>query len=427
MKENFEKLGFMPSDILLPKKEDMTKWSVVACDQYTSQPEYWENAKKYVSSSPSSLHLILPESELKSDDVTSKIDAINSEMDSYISKGLFKEINNSFILVERKLRNGNTRTGLVGMVDLECYDYNKGASSLIRATEGTVLERIPPRVKVRENASLELPHVMLLIDDPKMSVIEPLKEKNLEKVYDFDLMCDSGHIKGYKVDGENSESVSKALEKLSEPKDFNKKYGVENKPVLLFAVGDGNHSLATAKTCYENLKKKIGDKALTSKARYALVELVNIHDKSLNFEPIHRIVFSVDTDKIIKDFLKFYPKASLNASLNGGEGQKIDFVTAKSRGTLTVKDAPSGLAVGTLQKFIDSYLKENGGSVDYIHGKDVCEKLAKEYGNIGFILPPMGKSELFKTVITDGVLPRKTFSMGEACDKRFYLEAREIK
>lgn len=425
MNNNFSKLGFLPTDILLPQVKDMKKWSVVACDQYTSQPEYWENADSFVGDAPSALRLILPESELKSDGVEKKIEKINATMDTYLKNGVFKNIENSFILVERKLRNGSVRTGLVGAVDLEDYDYNKGASSLIRATEGTVLERIPPRVRVREGASLELPHVMLLIDDPDCTVIEKAAatKKESDKVYDFDMMADSGHIKGYRISGEDADNIADALTSLAEPESFNRKYSVSGKPVLLYAVGDGNHSLATAKTCWENIKKTLKDKTAYHPARYALVELVNIHDKSLQFEPIHRAVFSVDPEKIIEALLKFYP----NAKLGEGNGQRIEFVSAKNNGVITVENPESGLAVGTLQNFLNAYIKENGGSVDYIHGKDVVINLGKKENSIGFILPPMGKSELFRTVITDGVLPRKTFSMGEACDKRFYLEARKIK
>lgn len=425
MNDNFAKLGFLPTDILLPQVKNMTKWSVVACDQYTSQPEYWENAENLVGGEPSSLRLILPESELKSDGVERKIEKINTTMDTYLENGVFKSIEDSFILVERKLRNGSVRTGLVGAVDLEDYDYNKGASSLIRATEGTVLERIPPRVKVREGASLELPHVMLLIDDPDCTVIEKAasaKSKS-DKVYDFDMMADSGHIKGYKISGKDADNIANALTALADPESFNEKYSVSGKPVLLYAVGDGNHSLATAKTCWENIKKTLKDKNAYHPARYALVELVNIHDSSLQFEPIHRAVFSVDPEKIIDSLLKFYP----NAKLGDGNGQRIEFASAKNHGVITIENPESGLAVGTLQNFLDAYIKENGGSVDYIHGEDVVINLGKKENSIGFILPPMGKSELFRTVITDGVLPRKTFSMGEACDKRFYLEARKIK
>jgi len=424
LNEKFKNVGFLPADMLLPQGCDMEKWSVVACDQYTSEPEYWDGVDKLVDTAESTLHMILPETELKSENVQQRICAINKNMDNYLANDVFGEIDDSFVLVERTLKNGDVRTGLVGVVDLEDYDYHKGAGSLIRATEGTVLERIPPRVRVREGASLELPHVMLLIDDPQCTVIEPVaKEKEkFDTLYDFDLMCDSGHIKGYRVCGGALDGIAGALTSLSEPEPYNKKYGVKDKPVLLFAVGDGNHSLATAKECWEHVKKTLPAGA-QHPARYALVELVNIHDKSLNFEPIHRVVFGVDPDKLVNAFLKYYPSAKIGE----GDGQKIEYISETGSGFLTVEKPDSGLAVGTLQNFLDQYIKENGGNVDYIHGKHVVEHLGKKQGNIGFLLPAMGKSELFKTVITDGVLPRKTFSMGNACDKRFYLECRKIK
>ncbi|HEX2938813.1 MAG TPA: DUF1015 domain-containing protein, partial [Ruminiclostridium sp.] len=271
MNENFKETGFLPADILLPKKCDMEKWSVVACDQYTSEPEYWRGVEQLVGNAPSTLHMILPEAELNADDVAQRISAVNKNMDDYLSTGVFKTVEDSFILVERTLKNGDVRTGLVGVVDLEDYDYNKGAGSLIRATEGTVLERIPPRVRVREGANLELPHVMLLIDDPACTVIEPLtgNKSEFETLYDFNLMCGSGHVKGYKICKDALKGVSDALKALSDPETFNKKYSVENKPVLLFAVGDGNHSLATAKECWERTKKTLPAGENKHSARYA--------------------------------------------------------------------------------------------------------------------------------------------------------------
>lgn len=425
MNEQFKKVGFLPSDILIPHDCDMEKWSVVACDQYTSEPDYWKEVENIVGSDPSTFRLILPEACLKSDDVGNRIEKINKTMDNYLAGGVFDTISDSFVLVERTLANGKVRKGLVGVVDLENYDYNKGASSLIRATEGTVLERIPPRVRVREGAALELPHVMLLIDDAQCTVIEPVasKEERLEKLYDFKLMQGGGTIKGFKVSGNELSGVAKALTALANPDDFNKKYGVSDKPVLLFAVGDGNHSLATAKECWERIKKTLPEGITEHSARYALVELVNIHDASLDFEPIHRIAFGVEPEKLLKAFFEFYK----NAKNGEGSGHRIEYLYNGGHGVITVENPDCGLAVGTLQNFLDKYTKENGGSIDYIHGADVVKSLGSKPGNIGFLLPGMGKSELFKTVITDGVLPRKTFSMGNACDKRFYLESRKIK
>lgn len=416
---------FNKANILLPMNTEYMKWSVVACDQYTSQPEYWDEVKELTDGSPSAYHIIFPEAYLGADD-DARIKSINETMDYYLSRYLY-EIPETYIYVERTLANGKVRRGIVGAVDLEDYDFNKGSKSYIRATEGTVLERIPPRVKIRENAPLETPHVMLLIDDDKKQVIEPVAKqaKKLNLVYDFDLMMNSGHLKGMKVGGELADKLDNALAKLADEKSFNKKYGVKDKGVLLFAVGDGNHSLATAKTCWENIKKDLSAEEIENHpARFALVEIVNIHDESLEFEPIHRVVFGTNPEKLIEAFMKYY-KGKASKKNNGG--QCIEYMYKGKKGKLYVKYAPSNLPVGTLQQFLDDYAKQNGCKIDYIHGADVTAELAAKEGNVGFILPAMEKSDLFKTVILDGALPRKTFSMGEAQDKRFYLEAKKIK
>ncbi len=415
------KKTFSQGDILIPKASDLSKWSVVACDQYTSQPEYWDEVEAFVKDSPSTLRITLPEIYLEGDDVADRIESINSTMNSYLSNDIFREINGKYIYVERTQKNGVVRHGLMGVVDLEDYDYNKGSQTAIRATEGTVLERIPPRVRVRENASLELPHIMLLIDDGDKTVIEPLESEKsrFELAYDFTLMQDSGSIRGYIVDDAAAKRIDDAIAALSDADAFYNKYNVSrDKGVLTFAVGDGNHSLATAKECYTRIKNKIGDDALNHPARYALVELTNVHDASLVFEPIHRVVFDIDPKAMLDALSKYYEL--------GDEGQSFVYVAGSEKKTVYVKNAPTNLAVGTLQKFIDDYIAENGGRVDYIHGDDVVEELSRDPNNIGFLLPPMAKEELFPTVILDGALPRKTFSMGHAYDKRFYLEARKI-
>lgn len=414
---------FKKADILIPKDIDFKKWSVVACDQYTSEPEYWEAVEKEIGEAPSALKIVFPEIYLK-DEPEKRIEKINNTMNEYLSSDIFEELKSSVILTERTQRDGRTRVGLVGMVDLEEYSFTKGEGTPIRATEGTVLERIPPRVKIRENAVLELPHILLLIDDGEKTVIEPqVKNKaSLKKVYDFDLLMDSGHLTGYKI--ENTDEIFKSLEKLSDVDNFQKKYNTISKDVLLFAVGDGNHSLATAKTCWENLKPALSETEKENHpARFALVEVMNIHDDALEFEPIHRVVFGTEPEKMIEAFLKFYPESSRTD--NGG--QCIKYVYGDTEGELYVKNSGSNLAVGSLQNFIDCYIKENNAEVDYIHGEDVVRKLSKEVGNIGFLLSGMKKNELFPTIIKDGALPRKTFSMGEAQDKRFYLEAKKIK
>lgn len=415
---------FKRADILLPQGIDNSKFSVVACDQYTSEPDYWNAVKDYVGDSASALKMIFPEIYLKTADFEKTIENINESMKDYLQKDLFKEYKNSFIYLERTLKNGSVRKGVMGMVDLEEYNYEKGSQSAIRATEGTVLERIPPRVKIRENAPLELPHVMLLIDDGEKNIIEPLSEKKneLQKVYSFDMMMNSGKIEGYLLNAEESERLENMLAKLSDQDLFNAKYGVSDKAVLPFAVGDGNHSLATARKCYLNLKEKIGDKALSHPARYALVELVNLHDSSLEFEAIHRVVFGVDPQKMIDAFKEKYVISNSPAS----GAQKVTVVLRGECEDMYITNPHLNLAVGSLQEFIDEYLAKNGGEVDYIHGDDVVKSLSMKDQSVGFILESMEKDDLFKTVILDGALPRKTFSMGEACDKRFYLEARKI-
>lgn len=415
---------FKKADILLYNQEDMTNWSVVACDQYTSEPEYWDKVKEMTNGKPSTYHLVFPEIYLKDDNFDKRIENINENMKKYLLENNFNEHKNAYFYVERKLKNGSIRKGIMGMVDLTCYDYEKGSESLIRATEGTVLERIPPRVKIRENAPLELPHVMLLIDDEEKSIIEPL-EKNIgkfKKVYDFSLMQNSGSIKGYEIDDETANLLDEKISKLGDTEYFSKKYSVSGKSVLQFAVGDGNHSLATARKCFLNLKEKIGDEALKSPARYALVELVNLHDSSLEFEAIHRVVFGVDPACMLLKFAEYY-KLTDTFKKNS---QEVTVVVGDTIKTVYIDNSTRNLSVGSLQDFIDDYLSRNSGEVDYIHGEDVVKKLCKDKNSIGFILPCMDKNDLFKTVILDGALPRKTFSMGEASDKRFYLETRKI-
>lgn len=411
---------FCETEILIPQNVENEKWSVVACDQYTSEPEYWRAVEDYVGDAPSTLKITFPEIYLSEPE--GRIEKINRTMEKYIKENIFRPLPDSMIYVERSVGHGRVRRGIVGAIDLEDYDFKKGSSSLIRATEGTVLERIPPRVKIRENAPMELPHIMLLIDDPEKTVIEPIAEHPGKLLYDFDLMQNSGHLTGYQMDLGQQERVQNAIAALADPVRFEKKY--PGKPTLLFAVGDGNHSLATAKTCWENVKKTLTpEEQKNHPARFALAELVNLHDSSLEFEPIHRVVFGVDPEKLLKALKAYYPDTS--AADNGG--QHITCRYQKKTEELYIRNGKSSLPVGTLQVFLDEYLQKNGGRVDYVHGADVVERLSDEPGNVGFFLPAMQKSDLFKTVILDGALPRKTFSMGEAWEKRFYYEAKLIR
>lgn len=415
---------YKKADILLPNFNviDPYKWAVIACDQFTSEPEYWDKVKEIVGDSPSTLKITLPEVYL--DKSSQLIPHINSAMTNYLSS-ILKVEKDSAIYLERTQSNGTIRRGIVMAVDLECYDYHKGAKSLIRATEATVEERIPPRVAIRRNAEIELPHVMLLIDDPDKTVIEPLIDGCDGKiVYDTNLMLGGGHVLGKTLTDKNYQAVCNALDNLITPSEIEKRYGQKDLAPLLFAVGDGNHSLATAKTLYEEIKGQIGvEKAKTHPARYALVEIVNIHDTALQFEPIYRVMFNVEPTKVITE-LTAYAK-----NLNGSaDKQSIEIIYGENTQTLEIEKPNMQLTVATLQNFIDEYIKNNkGAEVDYIHGENSVKELSKKQNAIGFIFSGMGKSELFKTVMFDGALPRKTFSMGHAEDKRYYLECRKIR
>lgn len=399
--------------ILLPKNVDMTKWSCVACDQFTSEPEYWHKLEEFVGDSPSTLKLIYPEVYLKNSD-SKRVDAINSTMSAYYDKGLFEEVE-SLILVKRVLNNGEVRLGLMLAVDLEAYEYTPENKALIKATEKTVVERLPARINVRKNATLELPHVMLLVDDPDMSIIEPLysESEEYEILYDFKLNMDGGYIVGYKVP--NSETVLEKIYALLDDELIYSRYGVKDNKIL-FAVGDGNHSLATAKECWELTKKGLSeDEKANHAARYALCELVNLYDESLKFEPIHRIIFNANDDFIV------------NMALNlSGEG-RIKVVYSNEEYLINVPINPSE-AIRDIQDYIDAYIEEhNEVEQDYIHGDSNLSQIAARDNAIAIFMPTLSKEGLFKYCLSRGVLPRKSFSMGVAEDKRYYLEARKIK
>ncbi len=416
---------FRNADILLPKNTDMEKWAVVACDQYTSEPDYWNETLKNTDALPSTLNYILPEIYLENDDVKERISKIHDSMKKGIADNVFEEYKNAMIYIERTQNDGEVRAGIVGCIDLEAYDYRKGSKSPVRATEATVIERIPPRIAVRRGAELELPHIMILIDDEKKTVVEPLASvsSNLKKVYDFKLMQKGGSIKGWLLGEKEQEQVGKAISVLEDIDSFNNKYNMSETSPLVFAMGDGNHSLATAKEFYEELKKENPGKDMSNHpARYALVEIVNLHSPALKFEAIHRIVTDVDTQNLISEMTE---NLGLDEKSSECE-QSFEYVINGVRTSVGITKPSSKLTVGSLQQFLDGYIKENGGKIDYIHGTEVIDKLSMNKGSIGFILPDMAKSELFPTVICDGALPRKTFSMGHAWDKRYYVECRKI-
>ncbi|MBR1723568.1 MAG: DUF1015 domain-containing protein, partial [Ruminococcus sp.] len=358
-------------------------------------------------------------------DVDDRIAQIHKNMYGYLDSDVFEELQQALIYVERTQTDGIMRAGVVGAVDLEQYDYNKGSTSQIRATEATVIERIPPRIKVRQKAPVELPHIMILIDDEAKSMIEPLAEKkdSFRKLYSFDLMQGGGRIEGWLLDPKTRDMLIMELEQFEQQSSFDKRYGLSGVSPLTYAMGDGNHSLATAKAFYEQLKAEDPGKDMsTHPARFALAEIVNLHSPALNFEAIHRIVTGVDEQKLIDDI-----KSALELSDGkSAEGQSFTIVNGGKALDFTIGKPSSKLTVGSVQNFLDEWCKANGAEIDYIHGTDVVEKLAMQEGAVGIILPDMGKEELFPTVIADGALPRKTFSMGHARDKRYYIEARRI-
>ena len=413
------KIPFKSADILLPE-EGFEKWAVVACDQFTSEPEYWEEVEKTVGDAPSAYRVIFPEAYLN-DRPDERIAGINATMEKYLSEGVFTEYKDAIFYTERTQRDGRVLRGIIGAVDLEAYDYNKGSTTPIRATEGTILDRIPPRVKIRKDAAIELPHIIFLIDDPGKTVIEKIGERkgDLKPLYDFELMQGGGHLAGYLVKGEDAKAVFAALDVLADKDGFNSRYGLTGEEVLLYAMGDGNHSLATAKACYE--EKKANGSADAVLARYALAEVVNLHSEALEFEAIHRIIVDVDTDDLMAKMTEAL------GLVKGTEGQSFTVVLNGEEVNYTITKESSNLTVGSLQSFLDEYLAASKGVIDYIHGDDVVKSLCEAKNSIGFLLPSMTKAELFPTVIKDGALPRKTFSMGHAHDKRFYCEARKIR
>jgi len=436
--KNYLNIGIQVPRLYLPHPGvELGKWAIIACDQYTSQPEYWKKVEDAVGSAPSTLNMIFPEVYLDKPGADERILHIQQSMNRYLSEGLLVPYD-GMVYVERSV-GGRTRKGLVLALDLEQYDFNKGSRSLIRATEGTIIERLPPRIRIREGAKLELPHILVLIDDPECTVIEPVgkSKAHLQKLYDFELMAGSGHLGGYLVDDLSLETgVVSALDQLVQPQTFTAKYGIGmDQSVLLFAMGDGNHSLATAKAIWEKKRAEVG---MDHPSRYALVEIENVHDEGLEFAPIHRVVFGLKQDIFNAMRVSFQSGISFvscrdqfemvtKVRQSTGSSQIIGYVSPQGCGYAEISKPTSNLPVGTLQSFLDEFLKHGGAEkIDYIHGEEVIYTLGQIPGNIAFYLPGMDKGDLFKTVILDGALPRKTFSMGEAHEKRFYMESREI-
>lgn len=448
MQTFFPKIGLKVPEIYLPKQWiDLQKRAVVACDQYTSQPEYWKEVKSTTEQAPSTYNITFPEIYLEDENKKERIQNIQKYMNQYINEGTLENQWPCFVLVDRKTSHQTSRKWLVVALDLEAYDYSKESQTLIRATEGTIVDRLPPRIEIRKDALLELPHIMVLIDDPEKTVIEPLfnNTSHYQKLYDTNLMMNGGHITWYKIADETTiYTIVHNLEKLTNKEIFKNKYTL-NKDlwVLLFAMGDGNHSLATAKAIREEKKQRLTEEEkIEHPARFALVELVNIHDTGLVFEPIHRVVFNIQAESMIQEMKKYFNKQWSECIIEKFRNFEEMQNNKKKSDTIThyfnilykdtyilasIQNPKLNIEVGNLQWFLDIYLNNNPESkIDYIHGEDIIKEIWTKEGNIWFILPIMEKEAFFKTVVIDWALPRKTFSMGEAEEKRYYLESRKI-
>ena len=402
-----KKVVFSPADILIPHDPDAEKWSVIACDQFSSEPEYWERVRDYVGDEPSTLNMIIPEAHLGKLDIDSKAKSIRDVMLDYIEHGVFRSIERSFVYVERTLSDGRVRRGLVGAVDLDSYDFS-GSKAAILASEGTVLDRLPARVRVRSEVPLELPHIMAFINDKNETVIEPLSEKSSELplLYDFDLVEGGGHIKGMRVAGADADAVIAAMISLHDSDD------------TLMVIGDGNHSLAAAKVYWDDIKRSISAAERSRHpARQALVEINNVFDHSINFEAIHRLVFDTDVDSFVRSFI---------GAMKSGADYTLLWIAGDRSGHIGIAAACIGDMLTDVQEFLDEYIERMGCNVDYIHGEESAMRLARGDRSVGLILPSMDKSELFATVRSRGVFPKKSFSVGHAEDKRYYLECRQI-
>lgn len=392
---------FTPADILLPRVDDMTKWSCIACDQFTAEPEYWREAERIVGSEPSTLRLMLPEAWLGVRDSAAETRKIYAAMKDYVNRGIFRTVEDSFVYVERTLPSGAVRRGLVGKLDLECYDWAPGSATPVRATEGTVESRLPARVEVRRGATLEMPHIMVFIDDPENSVIP--SAAGGEALYDFELMLGGGHIRGSRVTGEAAERLTAALE--------------APEGSVRFAMGDGNHSLAAAKRCWEQIKRNLPEPELeTHPARYALAEIVNIHDEAVTFEPIHRVLLETVPRGFIEEAAARLPR---------GKGQAVTLLAGRREMEIET-GMPLGALVALVDELLGDWRREHGGEPDYIHGDEEARALGGKPSSVGVLLPRLEKAELFPYITEHGPYPKKSFSIGHARDKRYYLECRAI-
>lgn len=427
MEKNNNRLGLAVPRIVLPDEQvDMQKWAVVACDQYVSEPKYWNEVEKYVGTSASALHIMLPEIYLGRADTQSRIEHTKKTMHYYFEDGVLMQLPSGFVLVERSIR-GKVRKGLMVLVDLDDYEYEKGKKAVIRSTEKTILERVPPRLEIRRGALLEMPHIMLLMDDKKDTVIGPIhaEKHRLAEVYDFELMMDGGRVSGYLVDDKQLEQ--NALDALANLPEYNG---------MRFCMGDGNHSLVVAKTLWEEAKKNMSEEEREySPLRYALAELVNLHDEALQFEPIHRIVSKVSpsqciqyvTDGLCREGAQARLVFSRRKDKPRSDQTSIYFTSKESSGRIEIANPMGKTAAELIQPVLDEYLEQNAASkIEFVHGDEAFLEQTVQYDTLGFYMPAMDKDTFFETVVRCGELPRKSFSLGEANEKRYYIECRML-
>ena len=430
MNEKFQKLGFYPADILLPKDADMTKWAVVACDQFTSQPEYWQRAEHLADGKPSTLHIVLPEAYLGTPQEAERVASIRRTMEEYRKSVLTRKVH-GYVYVERTQMDGTVRQGLVGAVDLDAYDYAKGSKPAIRPSESTVVERIPPRLKVRRGATLETPHVMMLADDADCTLIEPigLMKNQLPPLYDGELMLGGGHLRGWAVEDPTLiAGIDAALAALADPAAFARRWpAAKGQQPMVLAVGDGNHSLATAKAYWEELKPTLSEEQRrTHPARWCLAEVCNVHSPAIEIEPIHRVVFGVGAKELYAALDAWDQQQGSSTTMSD---QRLRLADAHGESAVALANPPAPLTVGSVEAFLADFLPAHPGvTVDYIHGESTALALASDPAKpaTAILLPDFAKADLFKGVVLGGVLPRKTFSMGHAEEKRYYNECRVI-
>ncbi len=402
--------GIAIPEIWLPGEQvDKTRWACIACDQYTSQPEYWEEVENQVGDAPSTLRMMLPEVYLPATEAA--LSLIDAHMAQYMENGTLTNKGEYVTYIERGSSNGKTRHGWLLAIDLEKYDFDSAKNALIRASEATVISRIPPRVKIRASARLEMPHIMLLVDDPKFVLDAVTSEGSMEKVYDIELMSNGGHLTGYRLSQETALPLIEAMESM------------ESEGGMLFAVGDGNHSLASAKTYWEQLKSEGADQ--DHPARFALVEVVNIHDNALDFEPIHRVVTGAEISEFFDEMTAYF--AGEGIQLEGQGNEPIFTLYADGMEIPVYTEANIPMVVKPIQEFLDAFVAGAEVEIDYIHGEGDLKSICDRDNGIGILLPAISKAGVMESVSRSGALPRKAFSMGEAMDKRYYMECRRIR